>query len=267
MTLDVRDAATVLQVIAGPDPRDPNARDDTPEDYLAGLDAGVSGLRIAWSRDFGHIPIIDARVVDTVAAAVQRFTDAGAHVDEPGLRMEDLWEAFILTKMQGDSVIRDLAALPPERRALVSPGLKPAVDLAASLRDGGDTADARPEDDAKTAAALRVREDTQSEFATLFQRYGLICTPTTSMVAPVAPPGFDIPYTHAFYAGRFGVPYLYSVNFTGITAASVPCGFVDGLPVGMHLIAPSGQEALLLRAAQAFSEIQPWRDAHPALAL
>jgi Asp-tRNA(Asn)/Glu-tRNA(Gln) amidotransferase A subunit family amidase len=267
MTLDVRDAANVLQVVAGPDPRDSDAMDDTPEDYLAGFDAGVSGVRIAWSRDFGHIPILDTRVVGTVAAAVQRFTDAGAHVDEPGLRMEDLWEAFILTKMQGDHVIRELAALPAEKRALLSPGLKPAVDLAASLRDDGNTAEARPEDDAKIAAALRVREDTQAEFAALFQRYDLICTPTTSMVVPVAPPGFDIPYTHAFYADRFGVPYLYSVNFTGMTAASVPCGFVDGLPVGMHLIAPCGQEALLLRAAQAFSEIQPWHETHPLLAL
>jgi Asp-tRNA(Asn)/Glu-tRNA(Gln) amidotransferase A subunit family amidase len=52
-----------------------------------------------------------------------------------------------------------------------------------------------------------------------------------------------------------------------MTAASVPCGFVDGLPVGMHLIAPCGQEALLLRAAQAFSEIQPWHETHPLLAL
>jgi Asp-tRNA(Asn)/Glu-tRNA(Gln) amidotransferase A subunit family amidase len=72
-------------------------------------------------------------------------------------------------------------------------------------------------------------------------------------VAPTAPSGWASPYADNY----MGTNFTFIANSTGCSAASVPCGFVDGLPVGMQIMAPPGDEATVLRLAKAFAEMRP----------
>jgi aspartyl-tRNA(Asn)/glutamyl-tRNA(Gln) amidotransferase subunit A len=53
-------------------------------------------------------------------------------------------------------------------------------------------------------------------------------------------------------------PFTYTCNVTGLPAATVPCGFVAGLPVGLQVIGRRGADALVIRAAAAFEQARPW---------
>ena len=65
-------------------------------------------------------------------------------------------------------------------------------------------------------------------------------------VAPVAPPGWATPYADSY----MGTNFTFIANSTGCPAASVPCGLVDGLPAGLQIIGPPGDEATVLRGAR-----------------
>jgi Asp-tRNA(Asn)/Glu-tRNA(Gln) amidotransferase A subunit family amidase len=93
----------------------------------------------------------------------------------------------------------------------------------------------------------------------LFEHYDVVCTPTMPVTAPVAPNGWATAYDDPF----MGTNFTFLANTTGCTAASVPCGFVDGLPVGLQVIGRSRDEATVLRVCRAFESAQPDRLAPP----
>ena len=81
MTRTVRDAATLLQAMAGPDPRDPLSIDAPPEEYLAACEGDLKGLRVAWSGDLRYGPV-DPEVRSIAEAAAKRFTAFGCTLEE-----------------------------------------------------------------------------------------------------------------------------------------------------------------------------------------
>ena len=81
MTRTVRDAALLLQAMAGPDPRDPLSIDTPPDDYLAACEGDVRGWRVGWSVDLGFAAV-DPEVAELTARAARRFEELGAHVEE-----------------------------------------------------------------------------------------------------------------------------------------------------------------------------------------
>ena len=89
----VRDAALLLQVLAGRDPRDPNALPTPPDDYLAAAEGGVSGVRFGWSPDFGGFPV-DSEVKASAARAALAFEEAGAHVEQCDITLDAPAETF-----------------------------------------------------------------------------------------------------------------------------------------------------------------------------
>jgi Asp-tRNA(Asn)/Glu-tRNA(Gln) amidotransferase A subunit family amidase len=84
MTRTVRDAALLLQAMAGPDHRDPFTIDAPPEDYLAACEGDVRGLRVAWSPDLGF-GVVDPEVRSIVERSAARFAELGCSVDTPTL--------------------------------------------------------------------------------------------------------------------------------------------------------------------------------------
>src|SRR6266545_5031183 len=94
MTRTVRDAAVMLDVMAGPDDRD---RHSLPADggasYLAACEAGVAGLSVAWSPDLGHARV-DPHVEHLCRQAAERFESLGCHVEVVTPSWEDPEETF-----------------------------------------------------------------------------------------------------------------------------------------------------------------------------
>ena len=93
LTRTVADSALLLQVVAGPDSRDVTCIRQPAPDFSAGLGAGVKGMRLAWSSDFGYAAV-DPGVVRVTEVAAKLFTEMGATVEEANLSLEDPFEAF-----------------------------------------------------------------------------------------------------------------------------------------------------------------------------
>ena len=257
MTRDVRDAAVLLGVIAGDDPRDPltTLRVGDVPDYPARLDDGIEGMTLAWSPDYGFIEPVDQRVVDTIAAATPVFEDAGATVEQPALRLEDVWDELrrfpVLSRERSDRELAHLRPpeLPtmgeflgeiwgnPEKRALATIYVRDRAERPSHL-------------DYTMGIRPWVRNMPVDSLESIFERYDLLLSPTTSRIAPVCGDHFHVPWTYT--------AYTYIVNISGYCAASVPCGFVDGMPVGMHVMGRPGDELKVLQAARAFELRRPW---------
>ncbi len=116
----VADAALMLTVLSGPDDRDPYALPPENNDYLAGLEAGVRGWRIAYSPTLGYANV-DSEIAPAVAASVRRFEDLGAIVEEVGAVFASPREALYTLWAAGAAKL--LAGVPGDRRAWIDPGL------------------------------------------------------------------------------------------------------------------------------------------------
>src|SRR5438477_145144 len=104
----------------------------------------------------------------------------------------------------------------------------------------------------------------QQDFAQAFERVDVIVGPTVPIVAPpigrTFEPGGALNVPPRSVANRTTVP----CNLTGMPAISLPCGFSDGLPVGLQIMGPAFAEALVLRIAAAYEAATPWRQSRPA---
>jgi Asp-tRNA(Asn)/Glu-tRNA(Gln) amidotransferase A subunit family amidase len=239
---------------------DPSSIEQPAPDFLGDLDKGIEGYKIAWSRDFGVIPILDVRVIDSIEKSVQRFAEAGATVDAPNIMLPDEkgWSVFMGTNQTSYRVGEKLMAYTAEEREKLTPPLKEILN-----RLGNQKITQQEE-----IKILENRTDVLRWVENIFAEYDLICTPTVGIIAPEVPTGeWDQPYTDPFYAAHISTCYTYLANILGLPAASVPCGFVDGMPIGMQIIGPRFADVKVMRAAQAFSVIQPWMDYHPNIAL
>ena len=89
----VRDAALLLQVMAGYDKRDPISLRETPPDFGAAAGRDIDGLRIAWSPDFGFADV-DADVLDVTSKAALVFEDLGCHLEDAKLELDPPYDTF-----------------------------------------------------------------------------------------------------------------------------------------------------------------------------
>lgn len=239
----VADAALMLTVISQPDPRDFYAVPMQGIDYREGLDDGVAGLRIAYSRTLGY-----ARVDPEVAALVERavgvLADQGAIVEEVDLTLEDpisimqpLWAVALAIALEPMSQAqRDL--LDPPINTLAAPGFEMSA--------------------LQYRAVERAREILARQMNALHQAYDLLITPqlatTAFEVNHEVPPNSDLKRWWEWS------PFTYPFNLTQQPAATVPCGFAsNGLPVAMQLVGPRFSEQVVLRAARAYERVHPFR--------
>ena len=245
LTRGVGDAALMLSVIGAPDMRDATAWNTPAPDYLAGLDEGVRGLRVAWSPRLGYVKQLDAAVEAATAKAARVFEELGAHVDEvdPGFAEP----TDILSAIWYGVSASIVNAVPEARRSEMDPGLRAMAEqgVGVSLND--------------YLAAHARRAELYRHMLRFHERYDLLLTP--QMPLPALEAGRVTPAD-----GRFGddwinwSPYTYPFNLTGQPAASVPCGFSpDGLPLALQIVGPPRNDALVLRAARAFEAARPFK--------
>jgi len=253
ITRTVGDAVLMLAVMAGADARDRSSM--VPDavslaDIEGGTDCGMAGLRVAWSRDLGYAAV-DPAVADVAAAAARRFEELGCIVEEAHPDVDDPWQ--LVHTMWAAAFAAYFKDSFDDVRDKLTPGLAKVVEQGL-LFHGTDV-----------AAAYIQRNVYYEVWRSFLDSYDLVLTPTLPCTAFAA--GDDHP---GIIAGR-ATSYLgwtaltYPMNLTGLPAASVPCGFVDGLPVGLQIIGGFRQDRAVLRAARAFEQLAPWAQNLPPL--
>ncbi len=233
LSRDVADSALLLNILTQPDARDSFAIPDRGIDYLEGLDDGVAGLRIAWSPDLGF-PVADPAVVAGMQPAIDALIKAGADVKEVDLDLSGTQPTLeVIWAASHAALVRDFDG---EKLGTLDPGLLRLVvsaqDISASELQ---------------AAYAEMRALSQSMQA--FHRdYDLLLTPTIPIAAFAA--GIDTPDAARFPQWFDWTPLTWPFNLTRQPAASVPCGFVDGLPIGLQIVGPMFSEPAIFRASR-----------------
>jgi aspartyl-tRNA(Asn)/glutamyl-tRNA(Gln) amidotransferase subunit A len=247
LSRDVADSAVLLNVLTQPDARDSFAIPDRGIDYLDGLDGGVRGLRIAWSPDLGF-PGADPAVVAGMQQAIDALKKAGANVQPVALdlsaaqpALEAIWGA------SHAALVRDfdgaqLAALDPGLlRLVISAQAISAIELQAAY------------------AEMRALSQRMQSF---HREYDLLLTPTIPITAFAA--GVDTPDATRFPQWFDWTPLTWPFNLTRQPAASVPCGFVGGLPIGLQIVGPMFAEPNIFCASRCVEQACA-TDARPGL--
>ena len=241
MTRTVEDAALMLSVISGPDPRDWHALPPDARDYRVGLEDGIAGLRVAASSTLGFVEV-HPEVARPFRAALDRLADLGARIDEVDPPVGTPAELFARTWFP--AATRLVEKLEPAQRDGLDPGLLALADMGARY-SRAELQDAQAE-----RGELGVR------MQAFLHRYDLLVTP--SVAVPAFPVGRNHPDPDG--TGRWidWAGFSYPFNLTQQPAASVPAGFTAaGLPVGLQLVARKYADALVLRAARAFEAACP----------
>lgn len=242
MARNVGDLALLLSVMAGPDPRAPQALGDPGATFAPPLNGSLAGLRVALSTDLGGTIEVDAEVADIVASSASAFADAGASVADahPLLaEADDTFRTLRAWHFQAKFGLM-LAASPGEFKPSLADNIRAGESLT-----GADVARAYSQ---RTALSDRMRE--------FFESYDVLVLP----VSQVPPFPADQEYPTSIN-GRPMSSYLdwmraaYFITVTGCPAISVPFGTTaDGLPVGIQIVAPHGRDRFLLEVAGAFEE-------------
>ena len=249
LTRTVGDAALMLQVMAGPDDRDMTSLESPPQDFIARLDDGIAGLRIAYSPDLGYLKV-DEEVAGPVRKAVAAFEELGCKVEEikPGwdnpIEMEHMHFAANFTSRLDPLLGGWEDRMDPGLVALVKYGRKFSAGEYCRLEE----------------KRLALYDSVRS----LFDRYDLLLTPTLSVAAFPAdrliPAHWEQhPWDWLRWAG-----FSYPFNLTWMPAATCPCGFTPaGLPVGLQIVAGRHRDLRVLQASRAFERIRPWAQHRP----
>ena len=254
MSSNVRDAAVLLSVIAGPDPRDPTCMRSLPpafEDALAGPSLG--GLRIAWSPAMDDQPV-DPQVREATAQAARAFEALGATVEEaaPDVTTDDAVSIYATLSLTG-LVARLGPTIDEGKAGLMPPQLLEWVSEAITWPA------------TRHAEALGKLDWHRRRFAEFFESYDLLLLPTMATTAfPIEQNPREIDGRRVHPSWGF-TPFCHHANLTGRPAASIPCGFdAGGLPIGLQIVGQPGDEATVLRASAAYEAAHPWVGRQPA---
>jgi aspartyl-tRNA(Asn)/glutamyl-tRNA(Gln) amidotransferase subunit A len=233
LSRDVADSALLMNVLTRPDARDSFAIPFRGIDYLDGLDDGVAGMRIAWSPDLGFA-VADPAVAAGMQPALDALTKAGANMQQVDLDLSGAQPTLeVIWGASHAALVRDFDS---EKLAALDPGLLRLVisaqDISASELQAA-------------YAEMRALSQTMHAF---HRDYDLLLTPTIPITAFAA--GIDTPDTTRFPQWFDWTPLTWPFNLTRQPAASVPCGFVEGLPIGLQIVGPMFSEPNIFRASR-----------------
>ncbi len=264
ITNTVLDAAKVLQVIAGKDEHDSTTVDISVPDYLAFLDGDVKGVKIGVPKEY-FAEGVDGKVAEAVNEAIGKLKDVGAEIVEVSLphskyalatyyiiqpaevsanlsrydgvryglstgaddKVEDLIKMYFTTRAEGFGA-------EVKRRIMLG-----TYTLSAGFRD------------AYYDRAQRVRALIKQDFDEAFKKVDVILSPTTPTIAFKIGEKADNPL-EMYQADLLTTP----ASLAGLPAISVPCGKVDGMPVGLQVMGKQFDEPTILKVADAYERIR-----------
>lgn len=263
------DCALMLGAIAGFDPKDSTCVDAPVDDYLAALAQPLAGLRIGLPKEYFGAGL-DARIGAAVMAVVEELKKLGATVKDISLpNMQHAIPAYyVIAPAEASS---NLSRFDGVRFGHRCEDPKDLMDLYKRSRAEGFGSEVKRRImvgtyalsagyyDAYYLKAQKIRRLIKNDFVAAFADVDVILGPTTPNPAwklgaknndPVAEYLEDI--------------YTITANLAGLPGLSMPAGFVDGLPVGVQLLAPYFQEGRLLNVAHQYQQVTDWHKQAPA---
>src|SRR6202789_2423031 len=250
------DAAEVLKVMAGFDPRDSTSAEAPVPDYPALLDKPLKGLKIGLLREF--FDGLESRNAALIQEALGVYTSMGAETVEVSLPHLPLSVPtyYVVAPAECSS---NLSRFDGVRYGYRCEKPKDLLDLYTRSRGEGFGAEVKRRImtgtyvlsagyfDAYYLKAQKARRLITDDFRAAFQKVDLLVGPTTPTPAFAIGAKIDDPVT--MYLNDI---YTIGANLAGLPGISAPCGVVDGLPMGLQLIGPHFAEAKLLGAAHQF---------------
>ena len=249
----VTDAALMLSVITGPDPRDRHSIPCADIDWLAAArPVDRLGLRVAYCADWGGLPL-DPEVRAICDRAVARFaSDLGCVVETPPPPFGNEIDTF-RTIVAMDTDIAGLKRMISETGATVRPRLQ-------SLLDNPPTAEAMLDASHRRRAAANA-------MARFMSRYDMLLTPTVACLPfPIDQDGPGTIDGQPVDDDAW-TPAEFPANLTGQPSASIPVGWsASGLPVGLQITGRHLDDAMVLRASVSWEQLHTWTGYFPVLA-
>jgi aspartyl-tRNA(Asn)/glutamyl-tRNA(Gln) amidotransferase subunit A len=263
ITVSAEDAALLLGPMSGFDPRDSTSVDSPVPDYTATLGDSLQGLTIGLVREFFDKGL-DAACEQRIRDAIAVYEKLGAKVREvscPNLPLS-VPTYYVVAPAECSS---NLARFDGVRFGHRCDSPKNLLDLYCRSRGEGFGAEVKRRImtgtyvlsagyyDAYYLKAQRVRQLISADFAQAFKECDLLVGPTTPTPAFRIGAKCDDPIT--MYLNDI---YTIGANLAGLPGMSIPCGFVDGLPIGLQIVGPHFSEARMLNAAHRYQQETDW---------
>ena len=260
ITKDVKDAAILLNVIAGHDEKDTTSVDMPKKDYVKSLTGDIKGLKIGVPKEFFGEGI-NEEVKNELLNAIEKYKKLGAEVEEFSLDVAkySLATYYIIACAEASS---NLGRFDGVRYTYRTPEYKNMKELFRKSRSEGFGKEVKRRIilgtyvlssgyyDAYYKKAQKVRTMVMNEFNKGFEKFDIILTPTAPTVAFKIGEKSNNPL-EMYLADICTV----SVNIAGLPGISIPCGFdKQGMPIGMQLIGNKFKEETILNAAYAFEQ-------------
>ena len=267
ITKDVRDSAMVLNAIAGPDAADSTCYPQAAPDFAQKLGQDISGMKIGVPTEFftQEGVSVDAPVAEAVRQALRVLEGLGAIIEEcslPNVRFS-LPTYYIIAPAEASS---NLARYDGVEFGYRADGTADIISMMTETRDRGFGAEVKRRImlgtyalssgyyDAFYLKASQVRTLITQDFARAFARYDVLISPTAPTVAFPLGAKADDPI-QMYLNDICTIP----VNMAGIPAISLPCGYLEGLPIGLHIMGAHWDEIRVLQVAHAYEQASGWR--------
>jgi aspartyl-tRNA(Asn)/glutamyl-tRNA(Gln) amidotransferase subunit A len=275
VTKTVRDAALIMNAIAGHDPNDSTSLNQPVPDYLATLGIDLRGVRLGVAREYIGDGI-DPQVRAAIDTAAKQLSSLGAEITEVSLPSTEYAVAvyYIIATAEASA---NLARFDGVRYGYRAKNPKDVLDLYGRTREEGFGPEVKRRIvlgtyvlssgyyDAYYLRAQKVRELIRRDFVRVFEKIDALISPTSPV--PAFKLGERVADPLQMYLADI---FTIAANLAGICGISVPCGFAQleehRLPVGLQLLGKPLDEARILQIAHAYEQSTDWRKARPPIA-
>ena len=241
MARTVEDLALMLSATAGPDARAPISINESGSVFAGPLARDFRGLRVAWSRDLGGLPV-DTRVTEALSSGRRVLEAIGVQVEDADPDLADADEVFRVLRAWNFET--SFGALLKTQRHLMKDTVIWNIEEGARLTG------------AQVGGAELKRTELYHRVRRFMEQYAFLAAPVVQV------PPFDVnqPWVTEINGEKMHT-YLdwmkscYAISATGLPAVSVPCGFTrDGLPVGLQIVGRHLDDFGVLQLAHAFQQ-------------
>lgn len=257
----VKDVALLLSVISGQDEYDSTVLDIPEEDFIKYLKTDVKGMKIGVPKEY--FENVDEKIVKTVWDAIKKLEDLGATYKEVSLHHTKYsLPAYYIIAMAESST--NLAKFCGMRYGLHLPLQGNFDEYFSTVRSNGFGEEAKRRiilgtfarmagwRDAYYLKALKVRTKVIEDFKLAFKKFDVLAAPTMPVIAPRFDEIEKLEPIEVYMMDILTV----APNLAGIPMISIPCGLVNKLPVGLHLMGDHLQEGKVIQAAYAFEQVK-----------